>query len=236
MRKWLEQNKIIFDTLAATLLSLMAIIVSCAQTCSSNRQAELQDTQTQLAEAQAVPQFTMSLSHRLNQETGKYSDEDLVIANRGGFASEFRARAVTYLAMTIMRAGATKPIELPITGFFAASFVAPDGTGDMVTMKGINNNERMGQLDLTLRHFKEERDEMMLIDAKIIVELTYKDVRGRAHEDYFEVSSISGGRKLPQDIGRAVFERWTRATPTDFSRITSEDLVRLAREKFKSSP
>lgn len=71
----LEANKIYFDTIAATLLSLMAIIISCFQintTLKQNsimhKQTELMDTQTKIAKKQLI---LTDLQLKLNEQQYK---------------------------------------------------------------------------------------------------------------------------------------------------------------------
>jgi cell division protein FtsL len=52
VRKWLSGNKIFFETIAASLLSLMAIIISVVQINIARQQTQLTELQTQIAQAQ----------------------------------------------------------------------------------------------------------------------------------------------------------------------------------------
>ena len=53
-RNWLTINKVFFETIAASLLSLMAIILSIAQIIISNKQTDLNVIQTEVAKKQLV--------------------------------------------------------------------------------------------------------------------------------------------------------------------------------------
>jgi hypothetical protein len=52
MKKWLQNNKIFFETIAATLLSLMAIIISVVQINIAIKQNKLTEIQTELVQHQ----------------------------------------------------------------------------------------------------------------------------------------------------------------------------------------
>lgn len=52
VRRFLERNKIYFETIAATLLSIMALVVSCSQTEIARKQTALSEKQTLLLEKQ----------------------------------------------------------------------------------------------------------------------------------------------------------------------------------------
>ena len=106
LRDWLSANKILFETIAAFLLSAMAIIVSIAQTVTSFRQTQLSALQTQIAEAQALPQFELAIHQKLNDATNKYDDDQLVISNRGGPVHDFQASSAYFIKVTVGSAGA----------------------------------------------------------------------------------------------------------------------------------
>jgi len=52
MRTWLRRNKIFFETIAAVLLSAMAIIVSYVQVGIAKKQMQLAEIQTKIAQKQ----------------------------------------------------------------------------------------------------------------------------------------------------------------------------------------
>jgi hypothetical protein len=141
VRTWLTANKILFETLAASLLSLMAIIISVAQTRTASEQTSLLTLQTRIAEAQALPQFEIAIHQERNSATGKFDDNILVISNRGGPVHEFSADSAYFITVTASGdKGAILKAELPINGYFTASLVNVSGTGKLVTMIGYHNN------------------------------------------------------------------------------------------------
>ena len=80
LRKFLERNKAWFETAAASLLSLMAIVVAVAQACTASRQTDLMALQTRITEAQALPQFEITTHQKLNPLTASYDDNFLVVS------------------------------------------------------------------------------------------------------------------------------------------------------------
>lgn len=52
IRTWLSRNKVFFETIAASLLSLMAIIISAVQINISRQQTQLAELQTRIAQEQ----------------------------------------------------------------------------------------------------------------------------------------------------------------------------------------
>src|SRR5436190_10899267 len=121
---WLTINKIWFETVTASSLSLMAIIVSVEQSRTASEQTKLSSLQTQIAEAQALPQFEVAIRQKLNDATSKLDDDLLVVSNRGGPIHDFTADAVCFLKVTTQDAGfAHSEADIPINGYFTASLV-----------------------------------------------------------------------------------------------------------------
>lgn len=82
MRSFLEQNKLFFETVAATLLSLMALIVSIAQIVIAVKQTNLTEIQAIVAREQVLPQLVVSTKLILDEATNKFQDENTYVYNK----------------------------------------------------------------------------------------------------------------------------------------------------------
>lgn len=230
IRAWLTDNKIWFETLTASLLSLMAVIVSVAQSCTASRQAELTSLQTQIAEAQALPQFEVALRPRLNDATGKFDDYVLVVNNRGGPIHDFAAEAAYFIQITIPGEGLSLlKADVPVNGYFTASFISVASTGELVTMVGNHNNARTAEIQQELRQAADAKHwGFANMDEQVIVRFRYRDLLDRQHEDYYEAHPVGGGSRVPEQIGRARFAKWEATPRLELSRIRADDLFRNA--------
>jgi hypothetical protein len=54
VRKWLTDNKVFFETIAAITLSVMGVLVSCAQDQTAKEQTQYIALQSRVAAAEAV--------------------------------------------------------------------------------------------------------------------------------------------------------------------------------------
>ena len=147
IRDWLKVNKILFETLATSLLSLMAVIVSVAQTRTASQQTNLLALQTRIAEAQALPQFELAIRQKLNDSTRKFDDDHLVVTNRGGPIHDFSADTAYFI--NVSSGGASGEVfnrVVPVNGYFTASLVSGSSTGELVTMVGAHNNAAVAGL------------------------------------------------------------------------------------------
>ncbi len=227
VRRWLETNKIWFETIAASLLSLMAIVVSVAQNSTSSKQTGLLSLQTQLAEAQALPQFEVAIRQKLNTATGKFDDDSLVISNRGGPIHDFTADAAYFLKVTTPGAGLDiVTTNTAVNGYFTASFISVAGTGELVTMIGNHNNARVVELLDSLKEAARARKLTFAnLTEQIVVRLRYVDLLNRRHEDYFSANPVGGGSRMADEVGKARFAKWDAAPRVELSNLRAEDLL-----------
>ena len=179
-RAALERNKIIFETLAAFSLSAMAVIVALAQYQTTSKQTKLIALQTQIAEAQALPQFEVAIRQKLNDETGKYDDNYLVVGNHGGAVHEFAAQAAYFLDVSVSVQLRSGKIELPTNGYFTTQEVSSSGTGRLTTNVGNHNNATFLNL---VEHAREEAKtrnwDYALVEERILLNLKYRDLLDR---------------------------------------------------------
>lgn len=226
-RKWLETNKIWFETLAASVLSLMAIVVSIGQSCATSKQTELLTIQTKGVEAQALPQFEVALRPKLNDSTGKFDDYVLVVNNRGGMVESFSADAAFFLGLETSGPGVdVLKADVPVNGYFTANVVSAAGTGDLVTMVGNHNNAAVVKLSDDLRAIAHAKPAGFAnLSELIILRLRYRDLLSRSHEDYYEAHFVGGGARISDELGKARFADWEAAMRPELSSLRADDLL-----------
>lgn len=230
IRDWLKTNKIWFETVTASLLSLMAVIVSVAQSCTASKQTELMRLQTQVAEAQALPQFEVALRPKFDSATGKYDDYILVVGNRGGPVYDFGADAAYFIQVTIPGVGlALMKADIPVNGYFTASFVSAAITGELVTMVGNHNNARAVEIQQELRKAADARKwGFANTNEQVFVRFRYRDMLNRRHEDHYEARPVGGGSRMPDEVGKARFAKWEAAPRVEFSSVRADDFFKNA--------
>jgi hypothetical protein len=201
-RSWLKENKIFFETITASLLSAMALTVAIAQWIVSSKQTSLMSLQTRIAEVQALPRFELAIHQKLNEATHTFDDNELIISNHGGAVRNFRAEVAYFLEITSGRWNPPNGIhhtELPISGYFTASFISTAGTEQLVKMVGDHNNARFANLT---REMETKLDNKGLGFANptedFLVRLIYRDLLDRLHEDYYQVGFIGGGIRIDE--------------------------------------
>jgi hypothetical protein len=227
---WLNTNKIWFETVTASLLSLMAVILSVAQSCTASKQTKLMSLQTQIAEAQALPQFEVGLHPKFNDATGKYDDYTLVVSNRGGPIYDFGVEAAYFIQVTIPGTGHDiMKADIPTNGYFTASFVSAANTGELVTMVGNHNNARAVEIQRELRQAADARQwGFANMNEQVVLRFFYRDMLNRRHEDYYEAHFVGGGSRLPSEVGKTLFAKWKAAPRVEFASVRADDFFKRA--------
>jgi hypothetical protein len=229
-RATLKLNKVFFETIATVMLAIMAIVVSIAQYITASHQTRLLALQTQIAEAQALPQYEIAIHQKFNSATGKYDESDLIVDNHGGPIHNFSAKAIYTLAVSfdIPRVASGK-CDLFVNGYFTSQFASAAGTGVLVTMSNYQNNKRFSDLYRGASEAAEaQKWTFMNIEEQIIVRLHYRDLLDRSHEDYYYVPNVGGGWRMPDAEGKAAIERWSNTLPFELFNLHAEDLLNLA--------
>jgi len=223
MRRYLDRNKVFFETVAASLLSLMAIIVSVVQIGLAIKQNKLTQMQTEIARTQALPQFVVSLKQIYDPTAEKYTEDQIVATSQGGLVQELDCNFAVFIDTSYFVHAAPRQKQLPLDGYYNSIFLTGEGSGKVVTLKGINNDERFSQLTSQIRELAQAKGVMCNVELKRYIRLRYRDVFGEKHVKYYYVPPIFGGSVLDENEGKSIFDRYEQGF-TDSSMLKWESL------------
>lgn len=238
MRQWLERNKIFFETIAATLLAVMAVAVSFMTWQVSRNANDLLARQTDLAAEQLAPQLVLS-AHQLRPPESQYcDDEELWIDNSGpGLARELQIEHVEVVETKTTRRsppyGPAKQSRVVTIGYYPVSIHASDAaTGRLITCRAPGRNRALAELERDFRDVAEKAGLYGDLQLRRYLRVTYKGPLGAERTRYYEVCVITGQRELSQLEGEQVFaERQTALTEgalVDFAQLTPDLLLKRA--------
>jgi hypothetical protein len=240
------QNEIFFKTATATFLSLMALIVSFAQLYTAQSQYGIAQFQAKIAESNALPIFDISLDPKLNMETGKFDQIEMVIQNTGGAVSEFQAEPMFFLKVdaTLDKVGA--PVRfvsfaMPADGFFTSQSVSAVSKGKLTTITDYQNNAKFGAL---LERVRKETPSTnwssLVVTYDAYVHLHYRDLLDRQHDDYYQVPWVGAGSRVSDETARTMFSLWNKQPRPELSTSMPAELFAEATRRIeagsKSSP
>lgn len=210
IRAWLKTNKIFFETITATVLSIVAIIIAVKQDETANKQLEFIALQARVEEAKALPQFEVALKQIRSSETGKFDDNTLIIDNHGGAVHDFHARPFYFLDITvgIPRVGTGK-VHIPLNDYLIMQAVSSGGTGLLTTMSSRGNNAVVSNFISSVRGQAQSRGwDYGLVEERLFIHITYQDLLNRYHEDFYLVSGIGGGLRVSEETAASVQKEW----------------------------
>ncbi len=237
LKKWLIDNKIYFETIAAALLALMALIVAIQankitkyQTDLVVKQTELIELQTNIELQQVLPQFVIQAIQIMNPSTGYAEDDELSIKNVGGLVKELHSKTAIFLNVELYYEDPRKgdPINksIPINGYYAATEYNAQGQGQVLTLVGYKNNKCASDLKKIFTEFAKNNEMYGFLNLDRYLRLNYKDMLGKSHIAYFHVPLIYGARSLDPSEGEVRFNEHNDAvrnnTLLSFDDLTPE--------------
>jgi hypothetical protein len=232
-RGWLRFNKIFFETIAAALLSMMAVLVSVAQLRTAAKQTDLSEIQTRIAQAQAAPRFEIGFHQIKNEATDMFETNRLVIDNRGGGLRNFAAESASFADVDVATSrNEVGKLEISLGDYLDTQFVSAAGTGTLTTISGYLNNKLFNDFSRQLRTTAEARKwDYALVNTRLYVKLHYIDMLDQTHIDYYRISLVGGASLLPTLEGEDIFKKWRNQPRERLANLDPAQVLDRARPK-----
>lgn len=226
MRDWLSKNKIIFETIAATLLSLMAVVVSFLTYRVTSRQTNLIGLQTEIARQQVAPQFVVQ-KLQVQSSDGIYHDDRMVITNKGAIARAAEVDDVEFITLRCSRIGAPpKKLRLPVINYYGVNLVSSRPELEF-TLENRGNNDQYASLYTGLMNLDSKSATLVEIGMDIYVRVNYQDLLDQKHSDYFWAKGRTAAEHIPQKEGQAAFQEHDEGLTKEmlaFPKLTADEL------------
>lgn len=125
-------------------------------------------------------------------------------------------------------------MEIPINGYYDATLHNPEGQGQVITLIGYKNNQRLAQIERDFRKYTETMGLYGFIQIHRYVRLIYRDLLGDEHVDYYFVPLIYGAHLLSEDEGISIFEAYNQSIREgkilEFDKLTSAKILERVQE------
>jgi hypothetical protein len=218
MKKWLKQNKIYFETVAASLLGVMAILVSGSQVFVALKQQVLTEAQLTVAKQSISPKIHATVVQVRDSETGRYSEEVLRVYNLGGPALAAEESNAVWLRVKLYPEDKSREIievELAISGYFSATEVTQNPEGLMFTSMGYHNNQKLVDFNVEFTQYAKLHGYYAEISLSRFLKISYRNGFGEIHTDYFFVVPLKGAQELTDEVGKAKFALFHQSIGTE---------------------
>jgi hypothetical protein len=203
----------------------MAVIVSAAQAISAFHQTSLQELQTKILDAQAVPQMVVRVQRIRDPKTNAPLSTNIIVENRGGMVREFSAIVAPTVMALVNNGAVAQTGAIPVSGYFSETNVTQDGAGELLFLRGANNTQRETQLAHDINVLLNRDGGSALVASKTVLQLDYRDVLGRPHTEYYEVS-LEGVKRKEASAVKDELESAKNAV--DFEAVTPDALLKVA--------
>ena len=221
-RDYLAKNKIFFDTIAATLLTIMALVVSITQGWISSQQNRLLNIQIITERQQALPQFFVDKRTPINIETGVANDDIIRVYNYGNIAYDVNYERYVFFDIQV----GTEYTSIPVSGYYSITEIANNATGLAFTFRGNDNNIRRSSLVNQLMDIAESQGTYAEFRVRRYIEISYTDVFGGIHIDFYHLPNIGSTEKLSETDRQQVIEEYSEPN-FYFDDLTAEQLFEL---------
>ncbi len=205
----------------------MAIVVATAQWVTARQQLELAGLQARIARAGALPNFDISIQ-QTPDANGYYGNYIMILSNSGGPVHELTADPLFLLhAETSLpnSHGAVVAADLPINGYYFVHFVSGASRGEVARFWGKDNAAKARALEVSaVATSKAKHWTDLVFGEQSYVRLSYRDLTGDKHTDYYQVDAVGGGKQLSNDAGAAIFKRRTYPIP-DLDKLDARQLL-----------
>lgn len=227
LRNWLTLNKVFFETVAAVLLSVMAITISYLSYRTSLDQAKLLRLQNELALQQLKPHFIARVEF-FTKPNDLFAEDRLIIDNEGAITLSIDADvAVFFDPEFIDRNQKKRTAVVPVLGYYPYSFRSAEGNkGRIATFGGHQNDKLAADIKREFRALALHRQGVAHTMIRRYLRLMYQDLLGNSCTEYYFVEPFAGARRLEQKEGEKYFQdyRGGKIEAIELSKLTANKL------------
>lgn len=202
---WTCKNKVYFEILSSLIFGVASLLVAIASYTVSK------ETLT-ATEAQIIPDFTVSITQKLNPDTQKYDDTILYLSNHGGVAHNINFSHKTFIQIN-------KNYYLPITGYFFVTVRTGNVRDEILISFSPKNNKIFWDLHMNVIHYNtgKQPNDMMSIDIVTLSIVKYTDILNNDHSNYFLNET-----KVTKNSIATLLETYEKSIPIDILNVTPE--------------
>lgn len=204
------------------------------ESAMASRQQANDALRTEIQRQQVIPQFVIREELQLDPEKQVPVEDKITVSNKGGLAYDLFHQCAVFLNVSCQKVGEeNREKRVAINGYYGLSASHGEGTGLMLTISGDNNHTKYVQLEREYRQLLGEKHRVGVAKIERYLRLTYRDVLGNEHTDYYEVKPNHAAGRLDSENGKAIFDEhrngFSQSTVMEFASVTARSLIALFR-------
>lgn len=184
---WLreEGNIVIFNTVSAFIISLVALIVSITNAVFVGRQTKINEVLYDLQMEQAQPYFVICTSLEMDSTDGIFGTEHLEVFNRGYANVSSRVTETVIFELNRVQLNGIDTARFKIDDYFYAAFNSDSEDGGLVYHTFEQGNNRCFY-SMYLEALQDRNEGASYFLTKtILVRIDYSDLLGNYHTKYY---------------------------------------------------
>ncbi|SDC63062.1 hypothetical protein SAMN05216185_103440 [Pseudomonas guariconensis] len=213
-RRSLEKNKIFFEITASLLIGSASLAVSYSA-------LNLNDKILAATEVSALPHLSIGSRARMDNETHKYSEEELFLSNNGAPLTNLDWQTKTFVV--IEGSNLQRPfVLLPVNGYYFVQFTTNNVVGELSSKVGHKNLQKFSSLyQEVVDHNNSQSNTLDYYFAKIITvsRVEYEDRLGRRDVVYFR-----DNKRISEESARSIWDYNISGRMQDIDNVRLKDL------------
>lgn len=244
IKTFLTDNKIYFETLAATTISLSAVALSCMAIVVSCKSNTIAENSSQVSKIPYLP--NISAYFRLDKsKDGKGRTETLVINNSGDVMYHFTSFPFAFIKLNELELIAPgmersspelKNVEIPLINYFPAlTFVSNINKGVFSELT-IDNTQKMDEVINDFSADYRTYDKSMGGSIERYLMVKYEDKFSEEHTEFFSFEAFGTSVPMSIDKGKELLSRYEQLQKQSgnyviYNEATKNDLIKIWQEK-----
>ena len=231
IRDWLNLNKVFFETLAATTLTIMAVIFAWSQLKVAEEQTSYLHQQTIIERNQALPQI-MVIQEGVDS-IQSVNEEKISIYNQVNIVRHTTIFSRCFFIITSYDGTKSKKIRVPIAGYYDKPKLTQNSTGLLATIDNEKMFTKIEEIENEIQRLSFNKYVTFTFGIERNIEVYYQDIFGEAHYDYFYLNPVFGPELQDPFFADDIAKNYSdglREMP-DFATVTAEELLNLLDNK-----
>lgn len=223
MRAFLEKNKIYFETITPSIISIIALVISLSSLNMTKRQIEISTSDAQ-------PHFYIKEYYLYDSDLKLAYEKELKIYNSGADVTNYEDTLHTLASIEFHSEKGKETIDIPLNGYYGGSSKTQDSKGEMTKYIGPNNNILFSRINdgISSVTFREKYG-FASISLNHAVRISYKSKLSNEGYAYF-INTIS----VSKEEYESFMDAFNKSNFVDFYKLTP-NVIGAAIEKARTS-
>lgn len=213
-RSFLEKNKIFFEITASLFIGGASVLLSYSA-------LSINDKMLLATEVSALPHLSIGSRAQKDNETHKYSEEELFLSNNGAPLTNLDWQTKTFVVIESSNLQ-RQLVLLPVNGYYFAQFTTNNVVGELSSKVGRQNLQKFSSLyQEVLDYNNSQSNTLDYYFVKIITvsRVEYEDRLGRRDVVYFR-----DNKKISEESARTIWNFNISGLMQDIDNVRLKDL------------